>query len=91
LREQNITPHVAEYAASKHWPNWLRPEEREHAGFARSQQKRKLVEQVFSWIKASAGRRRTKLRGRRRVDWMFRIAATAYNLMRMRKLLATPA
>jgi hypothetical protein len=90
LRQQNITPHVAEYAPSKHWPNWLRPEEREHAGFARSQQKRKLVEQVFGWIKASAGLRRTKLRGRRRVDWMFRMAATAYNLVRMRKLLVTP-
>lgn len=88
LREQNITPHVAEYAPSKHWRNWLQKEEREHPGFRRSQQKRKLVEQVFGWIKASAGLRRTKLRGRRRVDWMFRIAATAYNLVRMRKLLA---
>jgi transposase len=91
LREQNIIPHVAEYAESKHWRNWIRKEEREHPGFARSQQKRKLVEQVFGWIKASAGMRRTKLRGRRRVDWMFRIAATAYNLLRIRKLLATPA
>jgi len=91
LRAHNITPHVAEYAASKHWPNWLRQEEREHPGFARSQQKRKLVEQVFGWIKASAGMRRSKLRGRRRVDWMFRIAATAYNLVRMRSLLARPA
>jgi transposase len=87
LREQNITPHVAEYTPSKHWPNWLIPEEREHPGFQRSQQKRKLVEQVFGWIKASAGLRRTKLRGRRRVDWMFRMAAAAYNLVRMRKLL----
>jgi len=91
LREQNITPHVAEYADSKHWPNWQTQAEREHPGFARSQQKRKLVEQVFAWIKASAGLRRTKLRGRRRVDWMFCMAATAYNLIRMRKLLATPA
>ena len=91
LREQNMIPHVAEYTPSKHWPNWLRPQEREHPGFARSQQKRKLVEQVFGWIKASAGMRRTKLRGRRRVDWMFRLAATAYNLVRMRSLLVSPA
>jgi len=91
LREQNIVPHVAEYAESKHWRNWLTKEEREHAGFARSQQKRKLVEQVFGWIKAAAGMRRTKLRGRGRVDWMFRIAATAYNLVRMRKLLTATA
>ena len=91
LREQKITPHVAEYASSKNWPNWLRREEREHAGFARSQQKRKLVEQVFGWIKATAGLRRTKLRGRRRVDWMFGLAVTAYNMVRMGKLLRTPA
>ena len=89
LREQNITPHVAEYAPSKIWRNWLRKEEREQAGFTRSQQKRKLVEQVFGWIKVSAGMRRTKLKGRLRVDWMFRLAATAYNLVRMRRLLAT--
>ena len=33
LREQKITPHVAEYAPSKNWPNWLRHEERETCGF----------------------------------------------------------
>lgn len=89
LRQHGLRPHVAEYAPSKHWPNALTAEEREHPGFSRSQQKRKLVEQVFAWIKATAGLRRTKLRGRRRVDWMFRIAVTAYNLVRMRTLLAT--
>ena len=91
LREQNVVPHVAEYASSKYWPNWLRPHEREHPGFGRSQQKRKLVEQVFGWIKSAAGMRRTKLRGRPRVDWMFRLAVAAYNLVRMRTLLAQPA
>ena len=91
LREQNLVPHVAEYASCKNWPNWLREHEREHPGFGRSQQKRKLVEQVFGWIKSAAGMRRTKLRGRQRVDWMFRMAATAYNLVRMRTLLRQPA
>jgi transposase len=91
LRGQALVPHVAEYAPSKNWPNWLREEERTHPGFARSQQKRKLVEQVFGWIKHTAGMKRTKLRGRRRVEWMFRIAATAYNLVRMRTLLPARA
>ena len=89
VRERGMIPHIAEYAASKHWPNWLRSEERNHAGFGRSQQKRKLVEQVFGWIKYTAGMRRTKLRGRSRVEWMFQLAAAAYNLVRMRTLLAT--
>jgi hypothetical protein len=55
---------------------------------ARSQQKRKLVEQVFGWVKHTARMRRTKLRGQRRVQWMFQLAAAAYNLVRMRTLLA---
>ena len=91
LRRAGVVPHVAEYAPSKNWPNWLTTEEREHVGFARSQQKRKLVEQVFGWIKHTAGLRRSKLRGRRRVEWMFQIAATAYNLVRMRSLLSAAA
>jgi transposase len=91
LRKLKVVPHVAEHAPSKNWPNWLTAHEREHPGFGRSQQKRKLVEQVFGWIKSAAGMRRTRLRGRRRVDWMFRIAATAFNLVRMRTLLTTPA
>ena len=91
LRAHGVVPHVAEYAASKHWPNSLTAAERGDPGFGRSQQKRKLVEQVFGWIKASAGLRRTKLRGRRRVDWMFRLATAVYNLVRMRTLLATSA
>ena len=89
LRARHMVPHVAEYAPSKNWPNWLRAEERQHPGFAQSQQKRKLVEQVFGWIKHTAGMRRTKLRGRGRVEWGFQLAAAAYNLVRMRSLLPT--
>lgn len=90
LRARGIVPHVAEYAVlSKHWPNWLRPEEREDPGFGESQRKRKLVEQVFGWIKEVAGLRRTKFRGRRRVEWMFHLAVSALNLRRMQRLLAT--
>jgi transposase len=91
LRGRGVVPHVAEYAPSKHWPNWLRAEERNHPGFVESQRKRKRVEQVFGWIKEVAGLRRTKLRGRRRVEWMFRLAVSALNLRRMQRLLAPAA
>ena len=91
LRGRGVVPHVAEYAPSKHWPNWLRAEERNDPGFAESQRKRKRVEQVFGWIKEVAGLRRTKLRGRRRVEWMFRLAVSALNLRRMQRLLAPAA
>jgi transposase len=91
LRAWQVVPHVAEYAACKHWPNWLRREEREDPGFAQSQKKRKRVEQVFGWLKHTAGLRQTKFRGRRRVEWMFRLAVSALNLLRMQRLLAPAA
>jgi len=87
LRALGVVPLVAEYKPSPHWKNWLTSREREHPGFAVSQKKRRLIEKVFSWIKTIAGLRRTKLRGRRRVEWAFSIAATAHNLVRMAKLI----
>src|SRR5439155_981199 len=78
LRELQVVPHIAEYeketALSK---NWLLPKEREDPRFVISQGKRKLVEMIFGWMKSSAGLRKTKLRGRRRVDWQFRLYAAA--------------
>jgi transposase len=88
LRERDIVPHVAEYERGNLQRNSLRAEERNSAGFLHSQRKRKLVEQSFAWIKHWAGLRQVKLRSRRRVEWLFQIAATAYNLVRMRRLLA---
>lgn len=91
LRARQVAPHVAEYAVtSQHWPNWLRAEEREDPGFSQSQKKRKRVEQVFGWIKHVAGMRQTKFRGRRRVEWMFQLAAAALHLRRMQRLLLQP-
>lgn len=87
LRTLNIIPHVAEYQDQKYWPNSLRPEERQAPGYEISQQKRKLVEKVFGWIKSIAGLKKTKLRGRRRVEWAFQLAAATYNLLRLSKLL----
>lgn len=89
LRELGVIPHVAEHekpfgGASL---NWLTADEREHRGFAVSREKRKLVEQAFAWIKFVAGLRKTKFRGRRRVEWSFQLAASAMNLIRMTKLL----
>jgi hypothetical protein len=92
LRERNIVPHVAEYERGPlQRRNRLRAEERESVGFAQSQRKRKLVEQSFAWIKHWAGFRQVKLRSRKRVEWLFQLAAAAYNLVRMNRLLGAPA
>jgi len=89
LRQGRVVPHVAEYAASTpQFPNCLRAEERNDAGFEQSQKKRKRVEQVFGWVKQVAGMWQTRFRGRRRIEWMFRLAVSALNLRRMQRLLA---
>jgi transposase len=87
LRPRDIVPHVAEYERGNLQRNSLREEERNSAGFQHSQRKRKLVEQSFAWIKHWAGFRQVKLQSRKRVEWLFQIAAAAYNLVRMTRLL----
>jgi transposase len=87
LRRRGVIPHVAEYESNAHWPNGLEETEREHPGFGVSQRKRKLVEKVFGWGKLHSIVRQVKVRGRRKVDWLFRLVATASNLVRMVKLI----
>jgi transposase len=92
LRSRGIVPHVAEYEQGQlRQRNSLRAEERESGEFVESQRKRKLVEQSFAWIKHWAGLRQVKLRSRRRVEWLFQMAAAAYNLVRMTRLLPQSA
>jgi transposase len=85
LRQYAVTPHVAQNTAGRS----SRIDERttRHDGYRHSQKKRKLVEQVFGWIKTTAGLRQTKHRGRERVSWMFTFAAAAYNLIRVRNIM----
>jgi transposase len=90
LRANQVVPHIAEYTPNPKWANWLTDSERNDAGFSLSQRKRKLVEKVFGWMKQ--GRlRQVKVRGLRRVDWLFQLAASAHNLLRMSKLIPLQA
>jgi transposase len=87
LRQRHIAPHVAEYEkVSTHWPNFLTEAERNDPRRSMSQKKRKLVEMVFGWGKGDSIMRKIKLHGVKRVDWLFRLLATANNLLRMVKL-----
>lgn len=87
LRRRKVIPHVAEYAANRNWPNWLTESERHDPAMAISQRKRKLVEKVFGWAKQDSIARQVKVRGEKKVDWLFRLVATAANLVRMVKLI----
>lgn len=82
MRARRITPHVA----AKSRGSTIDRRTTRHAGYAISQQKRKLVEQVFGWLKTVAGLRQVKHRGGPRVDWQVTWAAAAYNLVRLRRL-----
>lgn len=85
LRQHFVTPHVAQNTSRRS----SRIDERttRHDGYVLSQKKRKLVEQIFGWMKTTAGLRQTKHRGRERVSWMFTFAATAYNMVRVRNIM----
>jgi transposase len=85
LREAAVTPHVAQNEHA-HRSSAIDARTTRHAGYAISQRKRKRVEEIFGWIKTTAGLRKTRHRGKRRVGWMFTFAAAAYNLVRMRNL-----
>lgn len=85
LRQWSVTPHVAQNDKGRR--SRIDDRTTRHDGYHRSQKKRKLVEQVFGWIKTTAGLRKTKHRGRERVSWMFTFAAAAYNMIRIRNLM----
>jgi transposase len=87
LRQRKIAPHISEYVKGNLGKNSLNETERADPRRAVSQQKRKLIERVFGWSKLDRPLRQVKLRGLKRVDWFFRLAITAYNLVRMRRLI----
>lgn len=89
LRGMNLAPHVAQNDQRAGGSAIDRRTTR-HGSYKVSQQKRKLVEEFFGWLKTVAGQRKTKYRGLWRVGWAFTLAAAAYNLVRMRNLLTSP-
>ena len=84
MRELKVTPHVAQNDSNRR--SAIDERTTRHEGYAVSQRKRKRVEEVFGWIKTVALQRKTRFRGLERVGWMFTLAASAYNLVRMRNL-----
>jgi transposase len=85
LRQCAVTPHVAQNTSGR--SSRIDQRTTRHDGYQQSQKKRKLVEQVFGWIKTTAGQRQTKHRGKDRVGWMFTFATAAYNLIRIRNIM----
>jgi transposase len=93
LRKRAIAPHVSEYTqgVNNMAKNSLTEAERADERRTISQKKRKLVEKVFGWAKVDSVLRQVKVRGLARVDWFYRFAMAAYNLMRLRRLIPIEA
>ncbi|MCP5056876.1 MAG: transposase [bacterium] len=87
-RDLAVTPHVAQNTTNR--KSRIDGRTTRHEGYAVSQRRRKIVEEVFGWMKTVGLLRKTRHRGQPRVDWTFTFTAAAFNLVRIRNLLASP-
>jgi len=88
-RQMGVTPHVAQNT-KRSGGSALDGRTTRHGGYAVSHKKRKRIEECFGWLKTIALMRKVRHRGGEKVAWVFTFAAAAYNLVRMKNLLACP-
>jgi transposase len=88
-RQMQVTPHVAQNV-KRNGGSAVDCRTTRHDGYTISQRKRKRIEECFGWLKTIALMRKVRHRGIEKVGWVFTFAAAAYNLVRMRNLLAQP-
>ena len=86
VRALGVTPHVAQKVVG----SAIDDRTTRHPGYAISQQKRKLIEQVFGWLKTVGGLRKLRHRGGELVDSIVTLAAATYNLVRCARCSAGP-
>jgi transposase len=87
LRALGATPHVAR----KKRGSAIDGRTTRHVGYAVSQRRRKLIEQGYGWMKTVGGLGKLRHRGKAKVSALFTFSCAAYNLVRMRTLLAEPS
>jgi transposase len=83
MRELGATPHVAQHTRRG---TMIDGRTTQHPGYSVSLKKRKLIEQIFGWLKTTAGMRKLRYRGRKLIEWSFTLALAAHNLVRRRAL-----
>jgi IS5 family transposase len=90
LRALHATPHLAQHTTKRR--SAIDARTTRHPGYAISQQKRKLVEQGFGWMKTIGDLRKLRHRGGPLVQWVFfTFTAAAYNIVRIRRRLEATA
>ena len=85
LRAMRVTPHVQKYEHA-HRRSHLDGRTTRHAGYDISLSHRRRIERIFGWLKTTAMMRRMRHRGRALVEWMFTLAVSGYNLVRMSRM-----
>jgi transposase len=89
-RAEGVTPHVAQND-TRRGGSAIDGRTTRHPGYAVSQRLRKRVEEIFGWMKTVGGFRKTRFRGIERTGLCGNFVGTAYNLVRMSRLLGPPA
>ena len=89
LRELNVVPHVAQNTSGRR--SAIDGRTTRHETYRVSQRIRKRVEEAFGWVKTTGGIAKSRFVGRARTGMAFTLAAAAYNLVRLPKLLAGTA
>lgn len=89
MRALNVTAHVAQNTTARR--SAIDGRTTRHAGYEISQQKRRRVEEPFGWAKTIGGLARPLLRGVNKLDFKFIWTMTAYDLIRLPKLIGAVA
>jgi transposase len=86
VRTANVTPHVAQNNTRR--KSAIDGRTTRHIGYEISQRKRKRIEEIFGWLKTVGQLRKLQHRGLTKVRWIFKFTVAAYNLVRIRNLVA---
>ena len=85
LRELQITPHICK-RESENRRSHLDGRTTRHEGYQISIQKRRRIEHIFGWLKTTAMMRKVRHRGQALLEWMFTLAVSGYNLVRLGRM-----
>lgn len=88
-RDLAVTAHVAQ--SNNRRSSAIDGRTTRHPGYAVSQRKRKLVEEIFGWAKTVGNFRRSRFKGKARTQLAGFFVAAAYNMLRVTRLTAVPA
>lgn len=86
-RQLGVTPQVAQNIHARH-SSAIDGRTTRQPGYLVSQRIRKRIEEIWGWMKTVGGMRKTRYRGRRRVEMQAMLTGAAYNLVRIAKLCA---